>query len=67
MPALVLVLGVPMQLAVGTSLLIIALNALWGLLGNLQLGTLDWSVTLPFALGGGAGVLAGRASRRPAA
>jgi uncharacterized membrane protein YfcA len=58
-PALVLVLGVPMHLAVGTSLLIIMFNAVWGLLGNLQLGTLDWSITAPFALGGVAGVLLG--------
>jgi uncharacterized membrane protein YfcA len=58
-PVLVLMLGVPMHLAVGTSLLIIALNALWGLSGNLQLGTLDLAVTMPFALGGGAGVLLG--------
>jgi len=58
-PALVVVLGLPMQLAVGTSLLIIALNALWGLIGNLQLGTLDWTLTVLFALGGVAGVLAG--------
>jgi uncharacterized membrane protein YfcA len=58
-PALVLVIGLPMQLAVGTSLLIIAVNALWGLLGNLQFGTLDWSLTAVFALGGVVGVLAG--------
>jgi uncharacterized membrane protein YfcA len=58
-PALVLVLGLPMHLAVGTSLLVIALNALWGLLGNLQFGSLDWPLTLLFALGGVLGVLAG--------
>jgi uncharacterized protein len=58
-PALVVVVGLSLQLAVGTSLLVIALNALWGLLGNLQLGTLDWGVSLPFALGGIVGVLVG--------
>lgn len=58
-PALVLVLGLPMHLAVGTSLLAISLNALWGLLGNLRLGTLDWTLTVLFALGGLAGVLTG--------
>jgi uncharacterized membrane protein YfcA len=58
-PALVVVLGLPMHLAVGTSLLAIALNALWGLAGNLQFGTLDWTLTLLFAVGGLLGVLAG--------
>ena len=58
-PALVLVLGLPMPLAVGTSLVAISLNALWGIIGNLQLGTLDWTLTLLFAAGGVLGVLAG--------
>ena len=58
-PALVVVLGLPMHLAVGTSLLAISLNALWGLIGNLRLGTLDWTITALFALGGLVGVLAG--------
>jgi len=58
-PALVVVLGLPMHLAVGTSLLAIALNALWGLIGNLRFGTLDWSITLLFAAGGLVGVFAG--------
>ncbi len=58
-PALVVVLGLPMKLAVGTSLLAIALNALWGLLGHLTLGTLDWPITLLFVGGGLAGVVSG--------
>jgi uncharacterized protein len=58
-PALVVVIGLPMQLAVGTSLIAISLNALWGLLGNLRLGTLDWGLTALFAVGGVVGVLAG--------
>jgi uncharacterized membrane protein YfcA len=58
-PALVVLLGLPMHLAVGTSLLVIALNALWGILGNLRFGTLDWTLTLLFAVGGVVGVLAG--------
>ena len=58
-PALVLVLGLPMHLAVGTSLVAISLNAVWGILGNLQLGTLDWTLTLLFAAGGVLGVLTG--------
>ena len=58
-PALVVVIGLPMQLAVGTSLLAIALNALWGLLGHLRFGTLDWGLTVLFVIGGLLGVLAG--------
>jgi uncharacterized membrane protein YfcA len=58
-PALVVLMGLPMHLAVGTSLLVIALNALWGILGNLRFGTLDWTLTLLFAVGGVVGVLAG--------
>jgi uncharacterized membrane protein YfcA len=66
-PALVVVVRVPMQLAVGTSLLIIALNAAWAVIGNLQFGSLDWPLTGLFALGGAAGVFAGGkvASRLP--
>jgi uncharacterized protein len=58
-PALVVILGLPMHLAVGTSLLAIALNAVWGLTGNLRFGTLDWTLTFLFAVGGVVGVLAG--------
>ena len=58
-PSLVLVLGLPMHLAVGTSLIAISLNALWGMVGNLRLGSLDWTLTALFAIGGVAGVLAG--------
>ena len=58
-PALVLVVGLPMRLAVGTSLLAIALNSLWGLLGHLRFGALDWGLTLLFGIGGLLGVLVG--------
>jgi uncharacterized membrane protein YfcA len=58
-PALVLVLGLPMRAAVGTSLLIIALNSASGLVARLGSGGLDWTVTLLFILGGAAGVAAG--------
>jgi uncharacterized membrane protein YfcA len=66
-PALVVLLGLPMHLAVGTSLVAISLNALWGFIGNLQLGTLDWTLTVLFAAGGLIGVLTGGklASRLP--
>jgi len=58
-PALVLVIGLPMTLAVGTSLLAIALNALWGVVGHARFGGLDLGLTALFALGGLAGVVAG--------
>jgi len=48
-----------MHLAVGTSLIAVSLNALLGLIGNLRLGTLDWTLSTLFATGGLAGVLAG--------
>ncbi|MEY4718942.1 MAG: hypothetical protein RL563_1560 [Pseudomonadota bacterium] len=44
-PALTLLVGLPMQGAVGTSLLIIAMNALAGLSGYSQHVSLDWELT----------------------
>lgn len=42
-PALVLLVGLPMKIAVGTSLMIIAVKSLIGFIGDLQHGiTLDW-------------------------
>jgi uncharacterized membrane protein YfcA len=58
-PSLVLVLGLPIHLAVGTSLIAISLNAVWGIVGYLRLGSLDWTLTVLFAVGGTAGVLTG--------
>ncbi|MBX3118576.1 MAG: sulfite exporter TauE/SafE family protein [Fimbriimonadaceae bacterium] len=49
-PALVLMAGLPMKRAVGTSLLIIAVNSAVGLAGQATAGqSLDWSVLLPVA------------------
>lgn len=53
-PALVLVLGMPMADAVGSSLLIIVMNAVAGLAGYFPLTGLDWQLTLIFI---GAGIL----------
>lgn len=58
-PSLVVVLDLPMQLAVGTSLLAITMNSAWGLLGRLGFGSLDWGLTAAFAIGGLGGVLGG--------
>jgi uncharacterized membrane protein YfcA len=51
-PALVLVLGLPMHLAVGTFTCGDQPQRIVGMIGNLQLGTLDWTLTLLFAAGG---------------
>jgi uncharacterized membrane protein YfcA len=58
-PALVLLLGLPMREAVGTSLLIIAINSAAALAGHLRFGGVDLGVTLLFLAGGTAGALAG--------
>lgn len=49
-PALVLILGIPMHRAVGTSLMIISLKSSVGFFGALGNGiAIDWLVLLPFA------------------
>lgn len=47
-PALVLLARLPMKLAVGTSLLIIAAKSLIGFLGDLSNQTIDWKMLLIF-------------------
>jgi uncharacterized membrane protein YfcA len=58
-PALVLVLGLPMREAVGTSLAIIAINSAAALAGHLRFGGIDVRITLLFIAGGAAGSLLG--------
>ncbi|HEY0896808.1 MAG TPA: sulfite exporter TauE/SafE family protein [Sphingobacteriaceae bacterium] len=58
-PALVLFIGLPMKKAVGTSLLIIALNSLFGFLADLGHFQIDWGFLLLIALIATAGVLIG--------
>ena len=58
-PALVLFLGMSMQDAVGSSLLVIALNSTAGLLGHLNSGPLPWLEIILFSAAGLAGLLAG--------
>jgi uncharacterized membrane protein YfcA len=58
-PALVLVLRLPMPQAIGTSLLVIALNSAVGLASRLTTTTIEWTVILPFTAAAIAGVLAG--------
>ena len=58
-PALVLVLGFQMRLAVGTSLLIIAINSGAGALAHLRTGGFDLPLALLFIIGGFAGATFG--------
>ncbi len=67
-PALVLALRLKMPDAVGTSLLVIALNALVALVARGGVGNLDWSLTGVFGLAAILGAVAGKllADRLPA-
>jgi uncharacterized membrane protein YfcA len=58
-PALVLALGFTMPEAVGTSLLVIAVNSLVALGMRLGDGGIDWGVVVPFAVSSAAGVVVG--------
>lgn len=58
-PALVLLLGLPMSVAVGTSLMVIALTSVSALTAHLATGGIDWSLALPFTAAAVAGALAG--------
>jgi uncharacterized protein len=58
-PALALVLDFTMPQAVGTSLLVIAINATTALTVRLGTTGVEWSVALPFALAALAGVVTG--------
>jgi uncharacterized protein len=58
-PALVMLVGLPMYQAVGTSLIIIAANSVAGLLGHLNQGLFDISLTVIFVAAGLAGTFVG--------
>ncbi|MFN8444688.1 MAG: sulfite exporter TauE/SafE family protein [Caldilineaceae bacterium] len=58
-PALVVLVGLPMRQAVGTSLIVIAMNSLAGLLGHLNSGAIDMTVVTLFAVAGISGSLVG--------
>jgi uncharacterized membrane protein YfcA len=58
-PALVLILKMPMKQAVGTSLLIIALNSLIGFTGDLGHVAIDWRLLITITLIAIAGIFAG--------
>jgi uncharacterized membrane protein YfcA len=59
-PALVMALGYAMPVAVGTSLLVIAINSVAALLARAGNDTFHWSVIIPFTLAAVAGSLAGK-------
>jgi uncharacterized membrane protein YfcA len=59
-PALALVLEFPMGAAVGTSLLVIAINTAVALAARAGTGTIDWGITLLFSAAAIAGVGAGK-------
>ncbi|MBZ0281584.1 MAG: sulfite exporter TauE/SafE family protein [Anaerolineae bacterium] len=64
-PALVMLVGMPMHHAVGTSLVVIAMNSLAGFLGHLHGITLDVSLIVVFIAAGVLGTFAGaRLSKR---
>lgn len=60
-PALVLILKTPMKKAVGTSLLIIALNSLIGFTGDLGNISINWKFLISISLIAVAGIFAGGA------
>ncbi|HSC36892.1 MAG TPA: sulfite exporter TauE/SafE family protein [Chitinophagaceae bacterium] len=63
-PALVLLVKLPMKKAIGTSLLIIALNSLIGFAGDLGHFNIDWPLLLKITLLAVAGIFAGGALGR---
>ena len=63
-PALVLLIGMPMKQAVGTSLAVIAMNAAAGFAGHAGLVSVRWDLVLLFAAVAAAGVIAGQRAVR---
>jgi uncharacterized protein len=59
-PALVLLLGLPITPAIGTSLAIIALTSASALVAHLASGGIDWRISTAFAAAAIAGALLGR-------
>jgi uncharacterized protein len=59
-PALVLLLGLPISRAVGTSLLVIALTSTAALAAHLASGGIDWTIASALTGAAMAGALAGR-------
>jgi uncharacterized membrane protein YfcA len=60
LPTMVLLLDVPTPAAIGTSLVVISVNAFAGFLAHLGLGSVDLAVAAAFAAGGAVGALVGQ-------
>jgi uncharacterized membrane protein YfcA len=58
-PVLVMLVGLPVQIAVGTSLIIIAMNSIAGFLDHIRDGSMDWMITLVFTSAGLVGTFIG--------
>lgn len=58
-PALVLALGFTMSEAIGTSLLVIAINSAVALTTRLQSGSIEWATVIPFTIASVLGVIVG--------
>jgi uncharacterized membrane protein YfcA len=58
-PALIMLVGLPVQVAVGTSLVVIAMNSIAGFLGHAGSGSFDLVLALVFASAGVLGTFAG--------
>ena len=58
-PALVMLLGMPMHHAVGTSLIVIAMNSVAGFIGHLSGMTIDLPLITVFIVAGVVGTFAG--------
>ena len=58
-PALVLLAGLPMPVAVGTSLVVIAMNSVTGFLGHMQTVPIDWPLAAAVTVSAVLGSLAG--------
>ncbi len=61
LPALVLFAGLEMKRAIGTSLAVIAVNCVGGLIGQLRYVNLNWPLTLAFLAAAVVGMFAGTA------
>ena len=59
-PALTLLLGLAMPEAIGTSLLVIAINSAVALVLRLGHSSLEWHIAIPFTVAAIAGVLTGK-------
>ena len=59
-PVLVIMLRTPMTLAIGTSLLIIALNSVSSVVSRIAVAHFDWRIIVPFTLAGVVGTFVGK-------